>query len=87
MKIFLFLLFFAGITSSFNCKKSSSNSSPIPIDTLPVDTTHHVDTLPVMTTFFAKGADVSWITQMESQGIKFYDRNGIQAGSFPDFKK
>ncbi len=27
---------------------------------------------PVKTTGFAKGADVSWLTQMESEGIKFY---------------
>lgn len=28
--------------------------------------------------FFAKGADISWITEMESAGIKFYDNNGSQ---------
>lgn len=25
---------------------------------------------------FAKGADISWITEMETEGYKFYDRNG-----------
>lgn len=25
---------------------------------------------------FAKGADISWVTQMEDQGMKFYDMNG-----------
>ena len=29
------------------------------------------------TSSFAKGADISWITQMESQGIKFYSKTGI----------
>ena len=28
--------------------------------------------------FFAKGADVSWITQMEHEGQKFYNSNGTQ---------
>ncbi len=27
-------------------------------------------------TGFAKGADVSWVTKMENEGIKFYDANG-----------
>lgn len=27
---------------------------------------------------FAKGADVSWLTEMESSGLKFYDKNGTQ---------
>lgn len=27
---------------------------------------------------FAKGADVSWITQMEAEGIKFYSQDGVQ---------
>src|SRR5262245_28461707 len=26
--------------------------------------------------FFAKGADISWITQMEAAGIKFYNASG-----------
>ncbi len=28
------------------------------------------------TSFFAKGADIGWLTQMESEGIKFYDSSG-----------
>jgi arabinogalactan endo-1,4-beta-galactosidase len=27
---------------------------------------------------FAKGADVSWVTQMEASGIKFYSQSGVQ---------
>jgi len=27
---------------------------------------------------FAKGADVGWLTEMESAGVKFYDNNGLQ---------
>lgn len=29
-------------------------------------------------TGFAKGADVSWITEMENNGVKFYDANGTE---------
>lgn len=38
------------------------------------------DTVPVTptTSFFAKGADVSWLTQMEAAGIKFYNSTGTQ---------
>lgn len=34
------------------------------------------DPIPVERTSFAKGADISWVTQMESQGMKFYDSQG-----------
>ena len=30
---------------------------------------------------FAKGADVSWLTQMEASGTKFYDKNGSETRS------
>ena len=33
---------------------------------------------PTDETSFAKGADVSWLTQMEASGIKFYDNNGTE---------
>jgi len=29
-------------------------------------------------TGFAKGADVSWVTEMENSGVKFYDANGTE---------
>ncbi|MBC6988075.1 glycosyl hydrolase 53 family protein [Hymenobacter sp. BT491] len=35
---------------------------------------------------FAKGADVSWITQMEAAGYKFYDANGVQQDCFQILK-
>ncbi|GAC1419756.1 MAG: arabinogalactan endo-1,4-beta-galactosidase [Flavisolibacter sp.] len=31
---------------------------------------------PIINTFFAKGADVGWVTQMESSGLKFYNSAG-----------
>lgn len=33
---------------------------------------------PPPSTFFAKGADVSWLTEMENAGIKFYNSSGVQ---------
>jgi arabinogalactan endo-1,4-beta-galactosidase len=76
MKIFFIFVLFAGISSSFCCKKSTTNTTP-KTDTLPVDTIPPIDTIPVTNTSFAKGADISWITQMESQGIKFYNKSGV----------
>jgi arabinogalactan endo-1,4-beta-galactosidase len=37
---------------------------------------------PVVSTSFAKGADISWVTQFESSGVKFYDKNGNQEELF-----
>ena len=34
------------------------------------------------TSDFAKGADISWVTQMEASGYKFYDANGVQQDCF-----
>ena len=36
--------------------------------------------------FFAKGADISWVTQMESEGVKFYSRSGAQQDLFQILK-
>jgi arabinogalactan endo-1,4-beta-galactosidase len=67
-------LAYLGLALLLSCSKQSSNdiepapvpSSPTPEATLPSDT------------FFAKGADVSWLTQMEASGRAFYDANGNQ---------
>ncbi len=37
---------------------------------------------PVVSSTFAKGADISWVTQMESSGVKFYDKTGKQQDLF-----
>lgn len=54
------------------CKKSSAATdttvTPAPVIPAP----------PVTTPFFAKGADVSWLTQMEASGIKFYNSIGTE---------
>ena len=87
MKTFFIFLFFVGITSNFYCKKNSTNTTPPIIDTIPTDTTHHVDTIPITNTFFAKGADVSWVTQMENEGINFYNKSGVAEDIFQVLKE
>lgn len=57
------IVFFALL--SINCKKSKTGGEP------PVSP-------PVNTTDFVKGADISWLTQMEANGIKFYNKSGVQ---------
>jgi arabinogalactan endo-1,4-beta-galactosidase len=67
-KIFLILIVCAG----FACKKSSSgdgNNNPPPPP-------------PPVTVDIAKGADISWVTQMEGAGLKFYTSAGTQQDCF-----
>jgi arabinogalactan endo-1,4-beta-galactosidase len=61
LKILLFLAF----TGIFNaaCSKEDLNS-PKPPDKTDTST-------------FAKGADVSWVTEMESKGVLFYNKEGV----------
>ena len=42
-----------------------------------IDTEKPITPIAKDTNFF-KGADISWVTEMESKGIKFYNKNGIQ---------
>ena len=37
---------------------------------------------PTETVIFAKGADISWVTEMEKSGMKFYNANGKQTDCF-----
>jgi arabinogalactan endo-1,4-beta-galactosidase len=69
LKILVVLTFFVWMIIPSGCKESNPVTSPK--DTIPKDTTK-VDTL------FAKGADVSWVTQMEAGGVKFYNAAGTQ---------
>jgi len=54
---------------NFSCSKSSSSKSSI----VSPPATY---TPPTVASTFNKGADVSWVTQMEASGYKFYDASG-----------
>ena len=73
MKLIQLLLQLSLLVTFTECKKnghaSETTVTPTPIIN---------DTTTGVSAFFAKGADVSWITQMESSGINFYDSAGIQ---------
>jgi arabinogalactan endo-1,4-beta-galactosidase len=61
--IFLLIVFFAILA----CNKSTNTENviaPTPVTTAP--------------SAFAKGADISWLTQMEATGLKFYNTAGAQ---------
>lgn len=63
------LAFLTGLVCIISCGKNSANPSPVP--PLIPDTTKNPDA-------FAKGADISWLTEMEASGYKFYTRSGQQ---------
>jgi len=77
--IFLVLLAFLGCIS---CSKSNSTSGNS------IDTTTNPPPDTTITTYsaFAKGADLSWLTEMENNGYKFYNRNGVQEDLFQVLK-
>jgi arabinogalactan endo-1,4-beta-galactosidase len=62
IKYLLFSISFFSILLSLSCKKSTNDPAPVPI---PANA-------------FAKGADVGWLSQMEHDGVKFYNNNGTQ---------
>lgn len=76
LKIFRYCIFIAIIGTGISCKKKAPAVAPI-----------ITDTIPVSASFFAKGADVSWLTEMESQGINFYNRNGTQEDLYQILKE
>ena len=64
----------AFVCFSVGCSKSSTPPA--------VTTTTDTYKPPVVASTFAKGADISWVTQMEASGYKFYDKNGNQQDLF-----
>lgn len=78
MKPFVFVILIV-IASGIFCSKKGHNTVVTP----PQDTTH----TPADTSFFAKGADVSWMSEMETQNIKFYSRSGAQEDIFRVLKE
>lgn len=57
-----YLVVVAILLSLSGCSKSGTSSNPPPTPNI----------------FFAKGADISWLTEMENAGIKFYNSSGVQ---------
>ncbi|HVW95056.1 MAG TPA: glycosyl hydrolase 53 family protein [Mucilaginibacter sp.] len=57
---------------------SNKGGSPAPVDKGNTDTYQP----PVVSSNFVKGADISWVTQMESSGYKFYDKSGKEQDLF-----
>jgi arabinogalactan endo-1,4-beta-galactosidase len=63
MKKFPFLIICI-FSVAFSCKKPGGGGAPAPV--------------PPANASFAKGADISWLTQMETAGVKFYNSAGTQ---------
>jgi len=64
---------------NFCCSKGGSTNSNNNNNNNNTTTTY---TAPVVASTFAKGADVSWVTQMEASNLKFYNANGNQQDLF-----
>src|ERR1700761_7945916 len=60
------------LLSLFACKKGAGTAAA-------TDTTKKTSTLD---TPIYKGADISWVTQMENSGLKFYDASGTAMDCF-----
>lgn len=62
MKRILVMMFAVLALTASSCERPEGGDDPKPIDPEPAT--------------FAKGADVSWLTQMEKEGCKFYNASG-----------
>jgi len=72
-KLYFILMFLLSVTA---CKKSHPAASA----------TTQQATTGLYSTAFVKGADVSWITQMEASGKLFYDSSGAEGDCFAILK-
>jgi len=68
MNVFIKVAFLFISLISLNCKKNKIEEVPIPVITA--------------NSAFIKGADVSWISEMEAAGIKFYNTEGVEQDLF-----
>ncbi len=66
----------------FGCKKDAGNQQTL--QSSPKIGTNL--TQPLASTSFANGSDVSWVTQMEASGLKFYNSSGTQQDLFTVLK-
>jgi arabinogalactan endo-1,4-beta-galactosidase len=69
--------------SIIGCSKSNSAPANNSSDTT---TNPPPDTTIVTHSTFAKGADISWLTQMEASGYKFHTRDGIEEDCYQVMK-
>ena len=63
----------AALFTVFACNPTTNTPAPTP-DPTPVDPTPSTPTIEVPA--FAKGADISWVTEMEKKNYKFYTSSG-----------
>ncbi len=75
-KLFESICLISIISVVVSCSKSNNNTPA------PTTTTTNTYTAPTTAASFAKGADISWVTQMESSGYKFYNSSGVQTDLF-----
>jgi len=71
MKKLFYIPVFTFLLFLISCSKGGSQNTVTP-----------VYTPPVVSSVFVKGADISWVTQMESSSYKFYDKSGKQQDLF-----
>lgn len=82
----LLALFLMGAFSLFSCGGCGSDD-PTPGTQPGTGTDPEPDDPTPVVTGFAKGADISWVTEMEANGAKFYDFDGQQTDCFALMKK
>src|SRR5476651_221968 len=66
---------------SFSCKNNTVNPQNPTTKNLSISGPSNF-----ATTTFANGSDVSWVTQMEASGLKFYNSSGTQQDLFTILK-
>ncbi len=76
MKKLIRLYFLGSLFILISCSGKGGSSNPQPT------VTSGTYKPPVVSSTFAKGADISWVTQMESAGYKFYNKAGAQQDLF-----
>ena len=69
MKKVLWMFFAVAFSTFSSCSKKSDGNNVV----TPPPATYKA---PVVSPAFSKGADISWVTQMESSGVRFYDKSG-----------
>ena len=79
MKLMTIACLLALATAS-GCSKMASQPSATNKNS--VETSSTITTAATAASTFANGSDVSWVTQMEASGFKFYNNSGVQQDLF-----